>query len=291
MRVECVIAHSTRSEVGWVVLLVVAFDQLSFEGYEIAEEATGLVIGAGSEVEFTGGRFVRIVAAKGSGVCVLDRPESVDGEDSADGVSHLTLELTGDRVEDCDGPAVFCRAGAGKLSDEQFMAVEAEVLRGKGDSPWHVEEVSVLKALDESTVRAIDVDVAEAGTGDPMTVLCQGIGNDDVVANGLDIERCEVVGELGVSERGWSVALIQVYGAEGVVKDIDAGFGVVGDVEEMPAVYEGAGEAGEYGAVSGFDGNDGVGGWGVGPGSNGHGWIPGGDGSVDRDKEEQSWFT
>ena len=171
------------------------------------------------------------------------------------------------------------------------VAALPDLLRGKGDSPWHVEEVSVLKALDESTVRAIDVDVAEAGTGDPMTFLCQGVGNDNVVSNGLDAERCEVVGELGVSECWWSVALIQVYGAEGVVKDIDAGFGVVGDIEEMPAVYEGAGEAGEYGAVIGFDGDDGVGRRGSGPGRNGHVWIPGGDGSVDRDKEELSWFA
>ena len=123
------------------------------------------------------------------------------------------------------------------------MTVEAEVQRSERYSPGSVEPVAVFEALEQLAPGGIDIDEAQAGAGsfEGIAGEVQGVGDDDVVANGLDIEGDEVGRQTIVRERlvvvfeealvvGMApvvitvviVVALQLYGLEGIVVDVDA---------------------------------------------------------------------
>src|ERR1700722_19862845 len=73
---------------------------------------------------------------------------------------------------------------------------------------------------------------------------------------------------------------------EGVVVDVDGAFIEVGSVEVTVAIDSRAGETGVAGAVRGLTHDHGVRGRRRGAGSDSDGWVPSGDGAVNRREEK-----
>jgi hypothetical protein len=180
---------------GWCGLLIVAFGQVCHCGFEVAEEATGAFVGACGEVKLRARSASGIVAAGCGVVGWADIPEPVDSDGVSVGVLEQALELSGDEVIDGDGSATLGSAATGELADEEIVTEGAEVLRGKGYAPGSVEPVAMLEALEKAALGGEDVDIAKARAVGfaRLTLLVESVGDDDIVADGLDVER-NVVG-------------------------------------------------------------------------------------------------
>ena len=130
------------------------------------------------------------------------------------------------------------------------MTDSAEVLRSESYSPGSVEPVAMLEALDKTTLGGEDVDIAKAwAVGfERLTLLVENIGDDNVVTDGLDVERNVVAGQETIGEGFTVIAVVVVvliavavvlilivrvesYAVKVAVVDIDATFGEVGCVE------------------------------------------------------------
>ena len=92
------------------------------------------------------------------------------------------------------------------------MTEGAEVLRGEGDSPGCVEPVTMLEALDKATLGGEDVDIAKSwAVGfERLTLLVENIGDDNVVTDGLDVERNVVAGQETINEGFIVIAVVVV---------------------------------------------------------------------------------
>ena len=133
----------------------------------------------------------------------------------------------------------------------------------------------------------------------------ESIGDDDIVTDGLDVERNIVAGQETIGEGSivivvvvvpipvvvpvlvisvavvMTVVLIMIvgvksYGVKVAVVDIDAAFVEVGCIEVAVTVNEGAGETGVAGSIGCFDGDDGIDGGRIGAGCDGDVRVPSG---------------
>ena len=82
------------------------------------------------------------------------------------------------------------------------MAVDAEVERSEGYAPGRVEPVAVFEAAQKSAIGGEDIDEAQAWTVGfkGLAFLVEDEGDDDVVADGLDIEGHKVPGKTIVAK-------------------------------------------------------------------------------------------
>src|SRR5580698_7107886 len=120
------------------------------------------------------------------------------------------------------------------------MAESAEIERGQRDAPGRIEPVAVFQALQQCPRSRVDVNETQSRPVGFMRIvaLMQGIGYDDIVADGLHIE--------------WDVAPWQpqvLEGAEGswngvkrIVVDIHAAQRKVRRIETLLSVDHRAGE-------------------------------------------------
>src|SRR6516162_2677412 len=134
------------------------------------------------------------------------------------------------------------------------------------------------------------------------TFLMERVGDNDVVADGLHVERHVRGRQLFVHERVLRIAVASngmlakmrfgsVHQMEGTVINIYAAFGEVRCIEVRLAINECAGEAGVAGAVRGFDHGHSLGRWRRSSLSYCDGWVPPRDRSVNRREQEDSRFT
>jgi len=98
------------------------------------------------------------------------------------------------------------------------MTEGAEVLRGEGDSPGCIKPVAMLETLDEAPLGGEDIDIAKArAVGfERLTLLVESVGDDDIVADGLDVEGDVVAGQEGIGE-GFVVIVVVVVEVAAVV--------------------------------------------------------------------------
>jgi hypothetical protein len=70
----------------------------------------------------------------------------------------------------------------------------------------------MLKALDKATLCGEDVDIAKAWAigFERLTLLVESVGDDDIVADGLDVERNVVAGQETIGE-GFIVIAVVIF--------------------------------------------------------------------------------
>ncbi len=287
-------------------LLVVAFSQIRGSGFEVAEEAAGAFVGACGKVELGTGSASGIVAAGCGVVGRADIPEAVDSDGVSVGILQQAFELSGDEVIYSDGSAALGGAATGELADEEIVTDSAEVLRSESYSPGSVEPVAMLEALDKTTFGGEDVDIAKpwAVGFERLTLLVENIGDDNVVTDGLDVERNVVAGQETIGEDFIVVVVViavgvvlilivrvESYAVKVAVVDIDATFGEVGCVEVAVPVDEGASEAGVAGSIGRLDHDDGIDGGSSGAGRDPDVRVPPGDCAVESSEEKAGGKT
>jgi hypothetical protein len=236
-----------------------------------------------SKAKLGAGSASGIVAAGCGVVGRADIPEAVDGYGASVGVLQQAFELSSDEVIDGDGSTALGGAATGELADEEIVTESTEVLRSEGCSPGSVEPVTVFEALDKAALRGEDVDIAKAwAVGfERLTLLVENIGDDDIVAYGLDVEGYIVGGEETICEGFIVIAVVVVvvvvvlvavaiavvlilivrvesYRVKVAVVDVDAAVVEVGSVEVTVAVDESAGETGTAGSIGRFDRDDSI---------------------------------
>jgi len=188
----------------------------------------------------------------------------------------------------------------------------AEVLRGEGYSPGSVEPIAMLEALDKTPLGGEDVDIAKAwAVGfERLTPLVENIGDDNVVTDGLDVERNVVAGQETIGEGFIVIAVVvliavviavavvlilivrvESYAVKVGVVDVDAAVGEVGCVEVAVPVDEGAGETGVAGSIGRFDGDDGIDGGSSSTGRDADVRVPPGDCAVEGSEEKAGGKT
>src|ERR1700761_9458881 len=279
-------------------LLIVAFDQLGGNSGDVAEEAAGSFVFQGSEVELCSRCFCGI-AVGGADISRADSPDAVDGERVAARILQESVELSGGEVIGCNEAAGLRSAAAGKLRDQQIVAEAAEIKRSQRNAPWSIQPVAVFETPQELSRGAVDIHIAQARPigFELRAVLVQDVGHDNVVADGLRIERHEITWQALVDK--WFIAIPpmvfverevimrisawlnarQRHRMKGVVVDVDTSLGEVGSVEIAAAIDKRAGEPGVAGSVGAPGYSHGEGGSDT--------RIPGGDRSVERGEQKR----
>src|SRR5258708_34785161 len=113
-----------------------------------------------------------------------------------------------------DEPARLRVPTAGELCDEQVVAEASEVERSQSYAPRSVEPISVFETHQELACRTIDVHKAQAWTVafEGRTFLVQHIGDNNIVADGLHIERHVRVRKLFIHVRFLSRVAVATFG-------------------------------------------------------------------------------
>ena len=160
-------------------------------------------------------------------------PETLDRKGLAGPILERAEPRAGCRVERID-PAVA------EVADEQGPAEAAKTRRGQDDAPGRVERTLGREPLEKLAVGVEDVHVAVAGAGH-VIVLCgvlQGIGDVELAADVLDVERCEPGRQIGIGEGAG-----QGHGNEIGVEDIHPARAEVGRVQVVLPAAAAQGQA------------------------------------------------
>src|SRR5438876_11981672 len=94
-------------------------------GFEAAEKTVLLLLNPGSEKEDVGW-------PSGLAIAERQRPETINGDRLALGVSELATQGVGAEIKSID-------AAIAKVANEQIMAESAETCRGEGQPPGRVK--------------------------------------------------------------------------------------------------------------------------------------------------------
>src|SRR3954451_23407108 len=163
-------------------------------GPDAREQAVRLVLDAGGEDE-------RLLRADGA-VAEAQAPQALVDDGVAARIAEGAEQLAGLEVVGVD-PAVA------EVAHEQRMAELAEVTGRAHQAPRGVQLVAADQAADEPALQRVDVDEALAGA---RLLLVRGrvdlgVGDEQLLADDLDVERRVAVRELVVHERagrgGW----------------------------------------------------------------------------------------
>jgi len=167
----------------------------------------------------------------------------------------------------------------------------------------------MFKALDKTTLGGEDVDIAKAWAigFERLTLLVENIGDDNVVTDGLDVERNVVAGQETIGEGFIVIAVVVVVlimvaiavavvlvlivrvetcGVKVAVVDVDAAVVEVGCVEVAVPVDEGTGETGVAGSIGRFDRDDCVDRGSIGAGRDADVRVPPGNCAVESSEEK-----
>src|SRR5262249_11335773 len=139
----------------------------------------------------------------------------------------------GERTEKgAAGRVVGVDAAIAVVADQQGAAERTEIRRRHGESPRRVERAPGSEAPQEVAVRVVDVEEPVPGTGDVIvpTLVLLGIGDDELVVDGLDVEWSKTLREVRVLEGAGTRDRLEV-----LVEHIDRATAEIGGVEEAAA--------------------------------------------------------
>src|SRR5436309_1963997 len=171
------------------------------------------MVRSGREVHLCG-RRCRNIAIAWADVARAERPNAVDGEWLPAAILEKSVKFSGSQIICGDESARLSVSPTSELPDEQVMAEASEVKRSKNHAPWSVQPIAVLETPQEQTSGTINVHEAKSRAVGfkARTFLVEHIGDDNIVADGLHVERYVGARQLLIHEIIFSGAAVVIRG-------------------------------------------------------------------------------
>jgi len=124
-----------------------------------------------------------------------------------------------------------------EVADQNVIAEVAEAVGRLHNTPGRIERASGGESLHQCAVGGENIDETIAGPVDRVVLggVLHGVGDIEEIANQLDVERCEAVGDAQIVETA-----ADRRGVKTTVKNINGAAVEVGGVEQVPTLGVGA---------------------------------------------------
>src|SRR5712664_273949 len=148
------------------------------------------MVWSGGEIHLCGGCGCGIVIIWAD-ISRAECPDTIDGQRLAACILQQSVKFSGSQVISGNESARLRISATRKLPNEQVMAEASEVKRSQSHAPRGVQPITVFETPQEPARGTINVHKAQAWAVGfkSRTFFVERIGDDNVVADGLHVER------------------------------------------------------------------------------------------------------